>query len=99
MHRCSSFDIRSSSSDHQYVRTTLTLEKDVAARLEQAARRRRQSFKVIVNDALRAGLAALEETPPSRPFSTTGFSLGPSLVGSLDDVEEVLARVEGETHR
>ena len=81
------------------VRTTLTLEKDVAARLEQVARKRRQPLKAVVNEALRAGLAAIEETPPPRTFKTAGFNLGPSLVGSLDDVEEVLSRVEGERHR
>jgi hypothetical protein len=82
------------------MRTTMTLEKDVAARLEQVARKRRQSFKALVNEALRAGLSILETpaAPPS-PFRTTGFDLGPSLVGSLDDVEGVLARVEGDSHR
>jgi hypothetical protein len=82
------------------VRTTLTLEKDVAARLTQAARRRRQSLKAVVNAALRAGLAQLEQ-PAGRPtpFHTKGFDLGPSLVGSLDDVAGVLARVEGDAHR
>jgi hypothetical protein len=78
----------------------MTLEKDVAARLEQVARKRRQSFKALVNEALRAGLAILDNPAAPRPaFRTTGFDLGPSLVGSLDDVEGVLARVEGESHR
>ncbi|MCR4373952.1 MAG: DUF2191 domain-containing protein [Acidobacteria bacterium] len=82
------------------MRTTLTLEKDVAARLGQVARKRRQPMKAIVNEALRAGLPSLERTPePRGPFRTTGFNLGPSLVGSLDNVEEVLARVEGERYR
>lgn len=82
------------------MRTTLTLEKDVAARLGQVARDRRRPLKAIVNEALRAGLAALEQPQaPRRQFRTTGFDLGPSLVGSLDNVEEVLARVEGERHR
>ena len=82
------------------MRTTLTIEDDVAVRLEKAVRRRRQSFKAIVNQALRAGLDAMEAPKPSRePFRTTGFNLGPSLVGSLDNIEEVLSRVEGEDHR
>ena len=82
------------------MRTTLTLERDVAARLEQVARRRRLPLKVIVNEALREGLSRLERPAgPGRPFRTTGFDLGPSLVGSLDDVEEVLARVEGERRK
>jgi hypothetical protein len=79
------------------VRTTLTLDDDVAAKLKSAAKRR--PFKVVVNEALRAGLTALEKrVPPRRPYRTRGFDLGPSLVGSLDNVEEVLARAEGEPH-
>lgn len=57
-------------------------------------------MKAIVNEALRAGLSSLERIPETRrAFRTTGFNLGPSLVGSLDDVAEVLARVEGERHK
>jgi hypothetical protein len=81
------------------MRTTLTLDKDVAARLDQAARRRRLPFKTVVNEALRAGLAMVDSPAGHAPFRTTGFDLGPSLVGNLDDVEGVLARVEGEAHR
>jgi hypothetical protein len=81
------------------MRTTLTLEKDVAARLAQVVRRRKRPFKAVVNEVLRAGLAALEQPREPRPFKTTGFDLGPSLVGSLDDVAGVLARAEGESHR
>lgn len=82
------------------MRTTLTLDDDVAALLKRIATKERGSFKEIVNKALRLGLGALKQPGPSRtPFKTTGFDLGPSLVGSLDNVEEVLARVEGEHHK
>ena len=82
------------------MRTTLTLEKDVAARLDHLARRRRLPLKTVVNEALRAGLAALDQPAQTAPpFRTSGFDLGVSLVGSLDNVEEVLARAEGEGHR
>lgn len=81
------------------MRTTLTLEKDVAARLAQTARKRRMSFKTVVNEALRAGLAIIDTPSPPVTFRTIGFDLGPSLIGSLDDVEGVLARVEGEAHQ
>jgi len=80
------------------MRTTLTLDKDVAVRLEQTARKRRQPFKTVVNDALRAGLSVIDKPLASPPFRTVGFDLGPSLLGSLDDVHGVLARVEGEEH-
>jgi hypothetical protein len=82
------------------MRTTLTLDDDVAARLEQERRKRRASFKTVLNEALRAGLDALQAPRRARPlFRTAGFDLGPSLVGSLDNVEEVLSRAEGEGHR
>ena len=82
------------------MRTTITLDDDVAVRLERERRKRHTSFKDLVNQVLRAGLDTLK-TPPSRrdPFHTTGFHLGGSLVGSLDNIEEVLSRVEGEDHK
>ena len=82
------------------MRTTLTLDDDVAAKLKAAVKSERRPFRAIVNDALRAGLRALHQRPRSRArFRTSGFDLGVSLVGSLDNVEDVLARVEGERHR
>lgn len=82
------------------MRTTLTIDEDVAVRLEQERRKRRVSFKEVVNDVLRAGLEKLGQ-PRRRPaeFRTKGFTLGPSLVGSLDNIEEVLSRAEGEDHQ
>jgi hypothetical protein len=82
------------------MRTTMTLEKDVAVRLAQTARRRRVPLKTVVNEALRAGLGMLEEPrEPPAPFRTTGFDLGASLLGSLDNVEDALSRVKGESRR
>lgn len=82
------------------MRTTLTLDDDVAVGLERERRKRRVSFKEVVNDVLRAGLdAGASARGGGQGFRTTGFDLGASLVGSLDNVEEVLARVEGEDHR
>jgi hypothetical protein len=82
------------------VRTTLTIDDDVAVRLERERRRRRTSFKEIVNDLLRTALDSLGSPKHEpEPFRTRGFDLGPSLVGSLDNVEEVLSRAEGEDHR
>jgi hypothetical protein len=82
------------------MRTTLTLDDDVAARLRAAVKQQRRPFKALVNDAIRGGLEAMDRPRPARRrFRTTGFNLGPSLVGSLDNIEEVLSRVEGEDHR
>ena len=82
------------------MRTTITLDDDVAVRLEREQRARRVSFKSLINQLLRAGLdARTEASHPRQPFHTRGFSLGPSLVGSLDNIEEVLSRAEGEDHQ
>ena len=43
------------------VRTTVTLEDDLAARLRERARERDVSFKAVLNEAIRSGLA----DPPS----------------------------------
>ena len=82
------------------MRTTLTLDDDVAARLKAAVKRENRPFRSVVNDALRAGLAASAKPRTGRKLHrTTGFDLGTSLVGSLDNIEDILLRVEGERHR
>jgi len=48
------------------MRTTVTLEPDVAARLKEYAHRRRTSFKAALNAAVRRGLSAQESTASSR---------------------------------
>ena len=51
------------------MRTTLTLEDDLARRLRELARSRGISFKEAVNETLRRGLSiqiASEEAPPYR---------------------------------
>jgi hypothetical protein len=56
------------------MRTTLTLDEDVAAKLRQFAARRRLSFKEAVNSVLRRGLAAQEKKSRSaQPFRVPVF--------------------------
>lgn len=82
------------------MRTTLTLDPDVAAQLKRAMRARGDTLKDTVNAALRAGLALLTTPQPAADvFTVETLNLGPSLVGSLDNIEEVLSRAEGEEHR
>ncbi len=82
------------------MRTTLTLDPDVAALAERMQRVRGQSFKAIVNEALRSGLRAMEvPSGESVAYKTPAVDLGRCMVGSLDDVAEVLALAEGEDFR
>lgn len=74
------------------MRTTLTLEDDVAIAVERLRRSQNRPLKEIVNRALREGLKRLEAKPePSAPFRTRSVSLGRCLVGDLEDVSETLA--------
>ena len=76
------------------------MHDDVAALLQQAQKKRKGKLKEIVNEALRRGLTEMV-TPRKRstPYRTPSVSLGRCLVGSIDDVAEVLAVSEGETFR
>lgn len=57
-----------------YMRTTLTLEDDLASRLKELARRRRISFKQAVNDAIRRGLMSPDRVAePKPPFQVRTF--------------------------
>ncbi len=49
------------------MRTTVTLDPDVAAKLKELAHRRRASFKATLNDALRRGLDPHPHTTEARP--------------------------------
>lgn len=82
------------------MRTTLTLEPDVAALAQRMQKAHGCSFKALVNEALRQGLRGME-TPSERSVSyrTPSVDLGQCLVGSIDDVAEALAVAEGEGFR
>jgi hypothetical protein len=79
------------------VRTTLTLDDDVAQLLERVRKRRGETLKQLVNEALRAGLAQLEAPrTPRKRYRTKGVSLGSCLLDNVDDVAEALAAADGE---
>jgi hypothetical protein len=87
------------------MRTTLTLDPDVARMLEAEAHRTRASFKQVVNDAIRRGLsprANQHDLPPYRvkPHPTT---LLPGIDGAAfnrfaDELEDeaVIERMAGQ---
>jgi len=79
------------------VRTTLTLDDDVARLLERARKRRGVTLKELVNEALREGLARLEAPrTPRKRHATKAVSLGRCLLDNVDDVAEALASADGE---
>ncbi|MEZ5330600.1 MAG: DUF2191 domain-containing protein [Thermoanaerobaculia bacterium] len=58
------------------MRTTLTLEEDVASALKARSSRTGESFKAVVNATLRLGLAAEASPPPPRRYRLEPASLG-----------------------
>lgn len=82
------------------MRTTLTLDDDVAVLIEEVRARREATLKEVVNDALRLGLKALEE-PGSEPepYRTQPKSLGRCRLPNLDDIASVLAYGEGDAFK
>lgn len=82
------------------MRTTLTLDRDVAALLRHVQARRKEPLKRIVNEALRHGLSQMTtRVRPKTRYRMTPVDLGACLIGNLDDVAEALAIAEGEAHR
>jgi hypothetical protein len=82
------------------MRTTLTIDDDVAAELERLRRARDSKLKDLVNEALRRGLREIGTPPtPKKPFRTEPLQSGPLLVASIDNIAELLAEVEGEWWR
>ncbi len=82
------------------MRTTVTLDPDVAAALERAARERRVSFKQVLNDAVRAGLRGPTEPRPyrlaTRPMGLrAGVDLGKALALAADlEDQEAMRKLE-----
>jgi hypothetical protein len=82
------------------MRTTLTLDDDVAAKLKAESRRARRSFRDVVNETLRRGLAQRRAGVARQPFKVTTRDLGNLGLGlSLDNVAELIEQVEGPLHR
>lgn len=74
------------------MRTTVTLDPDVAAVVKQAMRERGITFKDAVNDAIRAG-AAGGETAPGGDFPS--YDMGEPLV-DLTKALDLAGRLEDE---
>lgn len=81
------------------MRTTLTLDDDVAALVHRLQKQRDASLKEVVNDALRLGLAQLEKPRARpRPVRTRVVDLGRCRLANVDNVADVIASAEGEWH-
>jgi hypothetical protein len=80
------------------MRTTVTLDPDVAAKLKQTARESGVSFKEALNTSVRRGLSSAEAKPqpyrlptPQRLEARPGVNLDKALqlAGELEDAETI----------
>jgi len=76
------------------MRTTLTLDPDVAAKLKEESRRRGISFKEAVNSSLRRGLAAEERSTSPYRVRPRPMRAKPGL--DLDQARHLADRLEDE---
>jgi hypothetical protein len=76
------------------MRTTLTLDPDVAAKLKDEARRHGISFKEAVNSNLRRGLAAGE--PPASAYRVPSRAMRAKRGLDLDQARHLADRLEDE---
>ena len=78
------------------MRTTLTLEPDVAARLKQETRRSGKSLKALVNEALRLGLGLSGKLvrPPHFEVRPHAFGFKPGV--DLDRMNQLVDELEAE---
>jgi hypothetical protein len=78
------------------MRTTLTVEDHLAAKLKEAARKQNRPFKEIINEALRRGLEAAEESRKARRFRVKPMSMGAKPGIDYDKINQLLDEMEGE---
>lgn len=78
-------------------RTTLSLDDDIAGKLDAEVRRTGRPYRAIVNDALRRGLEGPRPAP--EPFRVDARPMGLRSGIDLDDVEGLLDLLDGPARR
>lgn len=77
------------------MRTTLTIDDDIARLVEQEVQRSGESMKGTVNRLLRLGLAASKKPEKRKPFKVKARPLGIRPGLSYDSIPELLEKIEG----
>lgn len=78
------------------MRTTLTLEPDIADRVRREMRRTGKGMKELVNEALRVGLGLAGKPAPPKPFVVRphAFDFKPGI--DLDRMNQLVDELEAE---
>jgi hypothetical protein len=82
------------------MRTTLTIDDDVAAVLERLRKSRHANLKQLINEALRRGLKEMTgRSKPREAVQTRSVALGRVRIASIDNISEALAAAEAEGYK
>lgn len=81
------------------MRTTLTLDDDVAAKVREKMARTGTTMKQIVNVTLRRGFEAPGEEELAVPFTVDARLMGLRPEFDLDDISGLLDHLDGPTRR
>ena len=81
------------------MRTTLTIDDDIARLVELEQRRTGDSFKGTVNRLLRHGLMNSKEKTDKKPFVITPIAMNTGLGTRYQKVEDLIEALEGPMHR
>jgi hypothetical protein len=82
------------------MRTTLTIDDDVAVVLTRLRKSQGIRLRELVNEALRRGLQDMKQKPKEKgKFRTQSVNLGRMKLGSIDNIAEVLSIAEGDAFK
>ena len=81
------------------MRTTLTIDDDVAAKLRDEMAKSQRSLKEVVNAFLRRGLAAPRDEELASPFTVKARPMGLRNGFDLDDIGGLLEFLDGASRR
>lgn len=81
------------------IRTTVTLDEDVLARVKAESQARGSSFRDTLNDLLRMSLLAVANQPPRRTLKIKPVHMGYKPGLNYNNIESLLEYGEGDQHR
>ena len=81
------------------MRTTLTLDDDVATLLKSELRRTGQPLKTTVNQLLRSGLQQAVKPVKPKPFKVRALKIGLPAEWTSGSISELIEMLEGPMHR
>ena len=81
------------------MRTTISIDDDVMEKARALAGTLGMPFKTIINEALRNGLDKIEQPAKQHSYKTKPHKMGVRTGRNIDNIQELLAQIEGEDSR